>query len=184
MYNSPVMVLESTKRKLAALSNNLCAFTGCDEIVYDREKDSFLAQTAHIRGKRKRSPRYDPEYTGDLDSIENIILLCTKHHKIIDDHPEKYTIEKLTRMKEAHETSSSNYVPIVYYEAIDYMINKSGQFSQDIDATVKHINVLMEEASKPVPNKANAIISWNYVKRKAPYAVINMLKKHVEPIVE
>jgi len=178
------MVLESTKRKLYALSQNQCAFPGCKEIVYNRVDDSFVSQTAHIRSKNAGGPRYDPTYTGNLDAIENLILLCLDHHKIIDDHPEKYTIEKLTRMKEAHETSSSNYVSSVYYEAIDYMINKSGQLSQDIDKTVKHIRVLIEEASKPIPNKANAIISWKYVQRKAPYAVIDMLKKHVELFIE
>jgi hypothetical protein len=72
----------------------------------------------------------------------------------------------------------------VYYEAIDYMINESGQLSQDVEATVKHINVLIAEASKPRPNKANAIISWKYVQRKAPYVVIDMLKEHVEQFIE
>src|SRR6266480_1336581 len=38
-----------------------------------------------------------------IDDDSNLILLCRKHHKVIDDQPSKYTVEHLRELKTAHE---------------------------------------------------------------------------------
>jgi hypothetical protein len=38
-----------------------------------------------------------------LDTLDNLILLCRVHHKVIDDQPATYTVASLQRMKVAHE---------------------------------------------------------------------------------
>ena len=36
-------------------------------------------------------------------SLPNLILLCGYHHKIVDDHPARYTVVGLREMKRVHE---------------------------------------------------------------------------------
>jgi hypothetical protein len=40
----------------------------------------------------------------ELHAIENLILLCPKHHKIVDEHPEQYDAARLRRIKADHES--------------------------------------------------------------------------------
>ena len=40
----------------------------------------------------------------ERDRYSNLLLLCRNHHKIVDDHPEKYTVESLHRIKQEHES--------------------------------------------------------------------------------
>ena len=38
-----------------------------------------------------------------LDTYDNLILLCKADHKLIDDHPQLYTIDRLRQVKREHE---------------------------------------------------------------------------------
>lgn len=66
-----------------------------------------LGERAHIVGATKapRSPRGD----GDLplcarDEIDNVMLLCRAHHRVIDRLIAEHTVEALRRMKRDHES--------------------------------------------------------------------------------
>ena len=49
-------------------------------------------------------PRGDSPLTlVERNSYANLILLCLEHHKIIDDHPDKYTVDLLVEVKASHE---------------------------------------------------------------------------------
>ncbi|MDP1769665.1 MAG: SAVED domain-containing protein [Nitrospirota bacterium] len=48
------------------------------------------------RSDKKRSSK-------DVNSIGNLMLLCSECHKLIDTHPEKYTTETLKQFKQNHE---------------------------------------------------------------------------------
>lgn len=88
-------------------SANLCAFPGCRKsLVEDETKTdnpSIVGDECHIVAKELDGPRGNPSlsYEG-LDKYDNLILLCKIHHKIIDDQPNTYTVEKLKEMKEQH----------------------------------------------------------------------------------
>jgi hypothetical protein len=43
-----------------------------------------------------------PEH-GDLDGYENLILLCRRHHKVVDEQTGTYTVDLLRERKAAHE---------------------------------------------------------------------------------
>lgn len=176
------MVLESTKRKLYALSHNQCAFSGCKAEMYNPDEDVLVSQVAHIRSKNERGPRYDPTYTGNLDDIKNLILLCLDHHKIIDDNPETYTIEKLTQMKILHEKSFNvdESISDSYEQVRDYIINEAYMLSQDKDEILKHLKILEDEDRKPTPRKLRVETSWKYIKRNAPFKAISMLSRTIE----
>ena len=65
---------------------------------------AILGEMAHIVADRPEGPRGDHEKTRDfLRSYENLILLCSEHHHLIDQDQVKYTVEELTRLKREHE---------------------------------------------------------------------------------
>ncbi|MHB8137851.1 MAG: hypothetical protein ACYDGO_05620, partial [Smithellaceae bacterium] len=46
----------------------------------------------------------DDKYPKDkVDKYENLVLMCSVHHKVIDDQPGYYTVESLNNIKKDHE---------------------------------------------------------------------------------
>ena len=101
-------ILAPERNMLWAMSGNLCGFPGCPEIlVHDGNRIDgrvTIGEIAHIYGRSKRGPRPAPEgFTNTrLHKYENLILLCPKHHKLIDGQPATYTVGVLLDMKSAH----------------------------------------------------------------------------------
>ena len=63
-----------------------------------------FAQVAHIVAFKRKGPRGgDPVRSDDINGIGNLMLLCPKCHKLIDDHPIDYSRETLEEMKKVHE---------------------------------------------------------------------------------
>lgn len=66
---------------------------------------SLVGEVCHIKAKSPGGPRYDENYPDEFrEAYDNLLLMCRIHHKIIDDHPEIYSIEKLRALKIDHET--------------------------------------------------------------------------------
>lgn len=92
---------------LFALSSNECAFAGCDAPMIDNGTGSVVGIICHIRARNSGGPRYTSGLTDwQLHGPRNLILLCSPHHKVIDDHPDEYTVERLEEMKDAHESGA------------------------------------------------------------------------------
>lgn len=90
-------------------SGNICAFPNCKkQLVMDiSETDdiSIVGEEAHIVAKEQEGPRgISTLGIGERDKYSNLILLCSIHHKIIDDHPDRYTKDVLEAYKSLHET--------------------------------------------------------------------------------
>ena len=59
-------------------------------------------QIAHIRSETPDGPRYDPDYPVDhLNSEENLLLLCGKHHTPVDQNESVFTTDELLEWKVA-----------------------------------------------------------------------------------
>lgn len=81
------------------------------------------AQVAHIKADGELGPRYDPSQSEeDRNSIDNLMLLCHTCHKLIDDHPEKYSVEKLQHRKKQYESSVKNAVDSLRPHAVNIVI--------------------------------------------------------------
>jgi hypothetical protein len=81
-----------------------CAFPGCNEalLLRDRGQTSVTAEIAHVRSGAASGPRHDPAYPPELvDSDENLVLLCRKHHVVVDRHDARYTVDELLEWKSA-----------------------------------------------------------------------------------
>jgi hypothetical protein len=91
-----------TIKRLFALSGNQCAFPGCTKPLV--EEGTVIGEICHIKAQSTNGPRSDPaQHKRDRHAFENLILMCHKHHKIVDDNPETYTVEMLLQYKAQHE---------------------------------------------------------------------------------
>lgn len=95
-----------TVKKLFALSKNRCTFPNCISPIIDIS-GVVTGEISHIKAKRKNGPRYDPNQTDEeRNAFENLILLCSPHHKIVDEKFDVYTVEVLTEMKFLDQSES------------------------------------------------------------------------------
>jgi hypothetical protein len=39
----------------------------------------------------------------DIDAVENLLLLCGEHHRVVDNNPRIYSVEVLAKYKADHE---------------------------------------------------------------------------------
>jgi hypothetical protein len=68
----------------------------------DTDDPSVFGEEAHIVGQSQNGPRGAGSIP-DVDSYANLILLCRKHHKQVDDQVGYYTVERLKEIKRQHE---------------------------------------------------------------------------------
>lgn len=101
------MAISVKSRKILwGRSGNRCGV--CQrELVVDAtstDDESVIGEECHIVSGKGQGPRHDPAFPADrLDELENLILLCRTHHKIVDEQHETYTVDVLKRLKENHE---------------------------------------------------------------------------------
>lgn len=97
-----------THKMLWGRSGNICAFPDCKkELVMDiSETDdiSVVGEEAHIVAREVDGPRgISPLTPEQRDKYDNLILMCSIHHKVIDDHPDKFPVSLLHDNKRNHE---------------------------------------------------------------------------------
>ena len=96
-----------THKMLWGRSGNRCAMPGCRRVLYEDETltddASLLGEEAHIVARSPEGPRGDSPLTEEeRDKYDNLILMCRIHHRIIDDQPLEYTVDKLHKIKSDH----------------------------------------------------------------------------------
>ena len=95
-------------KELYAKSGNCCAFSGCNEQLFE---DANVGQICHIQGVSPGSARYNPDLSEEVvNGIDNLILLCSNHHKLIDEREDLFPVEKLLEMKKTHENIVSQAI--------------------------------------------------------------------------
>lgn len=98
--------LRGTKRNLYMYTGNRCAFDEhCPELLI-LEDGTLNAEIAHIHGVKPSAARGTHDLTDEqLRSEDNLLLLCSKHHKVVDNKAleDEYPVERMQRMKEKHE---------------------------------------------------------------------------------
>jgi hypothetical protein len=95
-----------TIKRLFARSGNRCAFPRCSSPIV--EGMTVVGKICHIKARSEGGPRYDPLQTSaERHGYDNLILLCGRHHDVIDDDTVAYTVERLQQMKSAHEATAT-----------------------------------------------------------------------------
>jgi hypothetical protein len=91
-----------------------CAYPGCSTpLVFEdtaRGVRSITVDIAHIRSPSPTGPRYDPAYQPEkLNAEENLLLLCTVHHRPVDRDDSVYTTNELLAWKEAQQAEGGRF---------------------------------------------------------------------------
>jgi len=94
----------ATIKGLFARSGNRCAFSDCFVPLVE-ESNTVSGEVCHIKARSVGGPRYDKKQTEkERNGAENLILLCARHHKIVDDDAGIYTEQVLHAMKKERES--------------------------------------------------------------------------------
>jgi len=93
-----------------------CEFEGCNKFLGEHEitkKDGNFAEKAHIEAVSPGGARYKGEMSEDeLNSVDNIMLVCPTCHKLIDENEDIYTVDILREMKRKHEERVSKVTQV------------------------------------------------------------------------
>jgi hypothetical protein len=97
-----------THKLLWGRSGSQCAICKTELIIDSadpRDDPSIVGDEAHIVARKESFTRgdYDALPPEERDSYSNLILLCKKDHKQIDDQPNAFTVERLQKIKATHE---------------------------------------------------------------------------------
>ena len=103
----------SHTKVLFALSGNQCAHPQCTTPIVEAgtefSEDIVTGQVCHIHAISEGGPRATRELTEEeLNSLDNLILLCANHHAVVDGQPATYPPETLKEWKRAHQEKLRN----------------------------------------------------------------------------
>lgn len=99
-------VPQRTRLKLWVKAAGRCEFRGCNEPVWRNNltlSDGNFGEVCHIIPVSKDGPRGSEESADLPHDYSNLMLLCQRCHKEIDDNPDEYTMELLRQWKHEHE---------------------------------------------------------------------------------
>lgn len=90
-------------RALYLKSGNLCAFENCKSVMINNQ-GVMIGEICHIEAALPDGKRFKTSMTNESRRAEqNLVLLCTPHHKIIDSPETNYTVKQIKKMKKHHE---------------------------------------------------------------------------------
>src|SRR6266511_665926 len=108
-------------KRLYALSSNRCAFPRYSVPLVD-SGGKVTGRICHIKAKNPGGPRWDAQQIDEQrDSFENLLLLCPIHHDVVDADVESYSVDRLTRIKAAHEVHAQPIQPLADNIAAEFI---------------------------------------------------------------
>jgi len=140
-------------KKLFALSGNNCAFPGC-QIPLIEDSGTVTGKICHIKAKNKNGPRYDENQTyEERNAYENLVLLCGRHHDIIDKEFKIYDAPTLLEMKKINESIVGRKEKIEDDFFARLLLNK---FKQEIHIKKNSAPIILEQpAVVHIDNRGN-----------------------------
>ncbi len=117
-------ITSKTRKLLWGKSANRCNDETCRKTLsleIDQKHHTITGEECHIVAKKVDGPRGESKLSSkERDEYDNLILMCEEHHHIIDDNPEKYTIDILKDMKKKHEKWVEKNLEELDVEEIDF----------------------------------------------------------------
>lgn len=119
-------------RALFAHSGNQCAYPGCGLPIFE-DNNQLTGECCHIEAYSKNGPRYNPALSDEkCNNYENLILMCSRHHKIIDGDSQTYSVDVLRSMKSTHEKKYSASNLRLSETMINQLRNSTPRFWENI----------------------------------------------------
>lgn len=135
------------------VSGGICSFEGCSKRLV-ASTDGLLTNTgikAHIIGHKKGAARHeymeDYGYTYEtLEDVSNLMLMCYKHSKLIDDKHTRtqFPSDLLFKMKEDHEKRVASWSVLKKKNSIALIHKKLGPPITDIEYEGEAPYILLE----------------------------------------
>jgi hypothetical protein len=98
---------DKTRLMLAVAAGGRCEFAGCNDFLFEHHltlRRGVFGQNAHIIAYAEDGPRATGKSGTDaIHDIGNLMLLCPRCHKQVDDEPSQFPVEVLREYKSAHE---------------------------------------------------------------------------------
>ena len=120
---------ELTKMMLIANAGGRCQFSGCNKQLFIDSitmKELNNTNIAHIVASSSDGPRGDENSSEELSNkLENLMLMCQEHHKLIDERHTEYTVEKLQEMKKVQEEEVKKLLDEMHYPETKVVIFES-----------------------------------------------------------
>ncbi|MFA5179017.1 MAG: HNH endonuclease [Candidatus Izemoplasmatales bacterium] len=92
---------DKTRKILWAKAGNQCAICKQKLVLDLGEKNTVVGEECHIISPMPNGPRHLK--IEKYNEYENLILLCSVHHKLVDDNEETFTEGALKTLKRNHE---------------------------------------------------------------------------------
>lgn len=135
------------------VSGGICSFEGCPKRLV-ASTDGLLTNTgikAHIIGHKKGAARHEHMeeygYTYEtLEHVSNLMLMCYKHSKLIDDKHTRaqFPPDKLFKMKEDHEKWVASWSELRKKNSIAMIHKRLGPPITDIEYEGEAPYILLE----------------------------------------
>lgn len=129
-------LLDSTVKKLFALSGNCCAIPTCPQKMVENE--AVIGVICHIEAAEEGGERYNPDQTDDeRRDFPNLILLCPTHHTITNNVV-NYPVKILKAMKSIHEAKYTYRPFVVSDEVVSSAIIRTYLHNQSRTRLLEH----------------------------------------------
>jgi len=152
-------ISQTIQKKLLLLSGNECCFPNCSEKLYNRKNTTLLAEFCHINAISPNGPRFDPALSQEqINSLDNLFVLCPNHHKEIDSNIDKYSAEVLMKMKKDHEAKFDKELST--YKDQGEEISTRNNDVEELQEVIEITEV------KNLPPKKKYLAVPNYLKRE------------------
>lgn len=120
-------------KRLYAHSGNQCAFPGCCAPIFE-DDGQLTGECCHIKAFSPGGPRYDASQTDEeRNGVDNLMLMCSRHHAIVDKNVDRYTVEVLQEYKQMHEEKYSAETLRLTEEQLRYLQMSSDNFWKRIE---------------------------------------------------
>lgn len=129
----------ATVCKLWLMAGGRCQFPGCnhnlmqDTITWQQIN---VANVAHIVASSPDGPRGSEESYDLSDKLENLMLLCLPHHKVVDEDVTEYTVERLKEIKRLQEQKVQELLEGMNYPESEIVVLESpikGEINVHVD---------------------------------------------------
>lgn len=149
----------ATIKRLFALSGNKCAFPNCNTPLVE-DSGTVTGEICHIRAASPGGPRFDKMQSEcERHGAANLLLLCARHHKLIDSEPEKYTTSVLEQFKQAQKQLGLIEISPVTARAAQQLLenytsvvvhSNSGQIAIQSPGAIQAHTINIKTPKKPV----------------------------------
>jgi len=157
------------------MSQNRCAFPNCQQSLVEAVSGKVVGRVCHIKAASAGGPRYDgSQDEGARHSFENLILMCPIHHDVIDADTEAYSVERLHRIKSAHESQGPRIAEIPDEAAL--------KFIAEISANKVSGGSIIYSVNQSGGQIAHSIVNKGPQPRSLSVSAANVLVQHLRAL--